>query len=138
MSMKKFIEKSKEEININIIDSYRNIDMLYYEIDLLYYQLQRYSNKTVGQTLSHRERLREMNNIRKKIPLVYDDINYYKKCINVTKKEMIRIVDTYSCEEDLDELDELDEFDELYDINNLEEIKDYKYNFITDRWVCDI
>ncbi len=159
MSMKDFIRKAERQSRESINRDYRSIDMLYYELDFLNNLLQRYSNKQSGQTFSTRKRQDEMNSIRERIPRVYQDINYYKECINVERKEMKRIHDTYGTSygykyneekyedapntlhvdyNDNDEYETYEDDDEYvppYDYDEeLEEIKDYKYNPVRDTW----
>jgi hypothetical protein len=160
--MKDFIRKAERQSRENINRDYRNIDMLYYEIDFLNNLLQRYSNKLSGRTLSAKKRQDEMNSIRERIPRVYQDINYYKECINAERKEMKRIHDTYGASysykyneekyedapntlhvdyndyNDTNEYETYENDDEYvppYDYDEeLEEIKEYKYNPATDTW----
>ena len=157
MSMKDFIRKAERQSRESINRDYRSIDMLYYELDFLNNLLQRYSNKQSGQTFSAKKRQDEMNSIRETIPRVYQDINYYKECINAERKEMKRIHDTYGANysykyneekyenapntlhvdyNDNDEYETYEEDDEIpYDYDEeLEEIKEYKYNPARDTW----
>jgi len=158
MSMKDFVRKAERQSKDSINRAYRSIDMLHYEINFLNDLLQRYSNKKSGRTLTSKERQTEMNSIRERIPSAYKDINYYKECINAEKKEMKRIHDTYGfvpnhriTYEELEieptvyneineeyegsEYEDNDEYVPAFDDNDdLEEIKDYKYNPVTDTW----
>jgi chromosome segregation ATPase len=156
--MKDFVRKAERQSKDSINRAYRSIDMLHYEINFLNDLLQRYSNKKSGRTLTSKERQNEMNSIRERIPSAYKDINYYKECINAEKKEMKRIHDTYGfvpnhriTYEELEieptvyneineeyegiEYEDNDEYVPAFDDNDdLEEIKDYKYNPVTDTW----
>ena len=157
--MKDFIRKAERQSRESINRDYRNIDMLHYQLDFLNNLLQRYSNKQSGQTLSAKKRQEEMNSIREIIPRVYQDINYYKECINAERKEMKRIHDTYGASynykyneekyenapntlhvdyNDNDEFETYEDDDEYvppYDYDEeLEEIKEYKYNPARDTW----
>lgn len=157
MSMKDFVRKAERRSKESINDCYRSIDMLHYEINFLNDLLTRYSNRKSGNTLTTRQRLSEMNSIRERIPRVYQDINYYKECINAEKKEMKRIYDTYGYgpnkeviyekpeqvnytdysdirdEYRDEEEEEEDEYCPPYDdFDELEEIKQYEFNYITD------
>jgi len=148
MSINEFVRKAEKNSKENIINAYRDIDFLYWQIELLQNQLNRYSNKTSGKSLSLCERLNEMALIRKSIPQVYKDLNYYKECINYERNEIKRINDTYGYSyksipyneekyikltnnsdmiyEDYEE----NKYDIFEDIN--EEITEYKYNSLTD------
>jgi hypothetical protein len=131
--------------------------MLYYELDFLNNLLHRYSNKTSGRTFSTKKRRDEMDSIRERIPRVYQDINYYKECINFERKEMKRIHDTYGTNysykyneekyedapntlhvdynDEYETYEDDDEYVPPYDYNEeLEEIKEYKYNPVTDTY----
>jgi chromosome segregation ATPase len=156
MSMLAFIKKAERQSRENINRDYRNIDMLHYHLDFLNNLLQRYSNKISGRTLSAKKRQEEMNDIRERIPRVYQDINYYKECINAERKEMKRIHDTYGSSytykynqekyedvpntlhidyNDNDEYLTYEDDDVPYDYDEeLEEIKEYKYNPARDTW----
>ena len=170
MSMKDFVRRAEISSKENIRRAYSDIDFLYWQIDFLNDLLNRYSNKTSGKTLTVYQRQDEMARIREQIPRVYQDINYYKECINAEKKEMKRIYDTYgfgpayqpyyekrektqyySDDEDTRN-DFVDNYNDSYEYENeysdsesdapppqdeleeLEEIKDYKYNPVTDTW----
>lgn len=170
MSMKEFVRRSeiRSKENINIL--YRDIDFLYRQLDFLNDLLNRYSNKKSGVTLKSYERQDEMTRIREQIPHVYNDINYYKECINAERRELKRIYDMYGFGptyrpwyekdtntkyNDYDEIkdeynqtnntyDEYDEYDDYSDNEpdmqhiaveeEAEEIKEYKYNPVTDMW----
>jgi hypothetical protein len=158
--MKDFVKRAEKNSKESINRAYRDIDFIYYEIDFLNNLLNRYSNKTSGRTLSVYERQDEMARIRERIANAYKDINFYKECINVERKEMKRIYDTYGFEpsyqvkyETYNKVDDYNEFraqyeddggdfEEKYDEEEeeipveeeLEEIKEYKYNFVTDTW----
>lgn len=144
MSIKGFVEKAEWQSKESINRAYSSINMVYYEINFLNDLLMRYSNKKSGRTFTVKERQGEMNSIRERISSAYQDINYYKECINAEKNEMKRIYDTYvyhkyqssyeepriryECQED-------DDFIPLFEyLEDLEEIKDYKYNPVTDTW----
>ncbi len=151
--MKQFIKNSERQSKENINRDYRSIDMLYYELDFLNDLLYRYSNKKSGRTLSVRERQDEMASIRERIPLIYQDINYYKECINVERNEMRRIYNTYGPGSDYEfKYEKPAEYNEIrleyrdheddetsvssyypYDEDD-EEIKEYKYNAARDTW----
>jgi hypothetical protein len=142
MSIKDFVQRTKITSKENIHRAYEDIDLLYWEINLLNDQLNRYSNKTSGRTLSVYERQDEMAYIRERIYNIYKDINFYKECINFEKKEITRINETYGFNSSYESYfnnnnqyydDELDEVS-LFEDNDLEEIKDYKYNPVTDTW----
>lgn len=174
MSMKDFVRRAEISSKENINRAYRDIDFLHYQIDFLNNLLNRYSNKTSGRTLSVYQRQDEMARIREQIPRAYQDINYYKECINAERKEMKRIYDTYgfgpayqpyyekrnkpeitqyySDDEDT-QCEFVDNYIDTYDYDNndysdddsespppqeeeleLEEIKEYKYNPVTDTW----
>lgn len=152
--MKEFIKKYERQSKESINRAYRDIDMLYFELDFLNDLLQRYSNKKSGRTLTIRERQQEMDSIRERIPRIYQDINYYKECINAERKEMKRIYNTYGPGSDFEfkyekpveynyndirleyhedvENDDTSSYHQ-YDEED-EEIKEYKYNSATDTW----
>jgi hypothetical protein len=156
--MKDFVKRSEKSSKESINRAYRDIDFIYCEIDFLNNLLNRYSNKTSGRTLSVYERQDEMASIRERIANAYKDINFYKECINVERKEMKRIYETYGFEpsyqvkyETYNKVDEFraqyeeddeENYDEEYNEEEeempveeeLEEIKEYKYNFVTDTW----
>jgi chromosome segregation ATPase len=155
--MKDFIKKAERQSRESINRAYRSIDMLHYELDFLNNLLQRYSNKTSGRTFSTQKRRGEMDSIRERIPRVYQDINYYKECINAERKEMKRIHDTYGGsysynEEKYEDIpqstlhidynddyetynDEEDDYVPPYEYDEEpEEIKEYKYNPVSDTW----
>lgn len=142
MSMKDFVRRSEQKSKENINRDYMNIDMLYYELDFLNNLLNRYSNKNSGKTLTVFEKQDEMTKIREQIPRVYENINYYKECINAEKKEMKRIYDTYvfdsnqqiQYEKYIEYNKNNSELEEQEELEDLEEIKDYKYNPVTDTW----
>ena len=118
--------------------------------------MNRYSNKKSGITLTVFQKQDEMTKVREQIPRVYENINYYKECINAERKEMKRIYDTYGFspkqqiryekyenhteynnyqEEDHQEdeyYENNSEVEECEKLEDLEEIKDYKYNPVTD------
>ena len=157
-SMKDFVTKAEQQSRESINRLYREIDILHLEINFLNELLLKYMNKTAGYTLSYSKRQREMNEIREKIPEVYNDINFYKECINVEKNEMKRIHKAYGYSHDIKpeyyteiKLIQYNEFrpenDTEYDLHDdseneyvppynekdeeLEEIKDYRYNHAT-------
>ena len=145
MTMKEFVQKAEQRSKESINRAYRSIDMLHYELDFLNNLLHRYSNKKSGLTFTYKHRQNEMNDIRDRIPRVYEDINYYKECINVERKEMARIYNTYcggkTYEDTYETLDKYEENNyeptNEYEYTNEydeEEITDYKYNFVTDTW----
>jgi hypothetical protein len=147
MSIKEFVEKAEWQSKESINRAYSSINMVYYEINFLNDLLMRYLNKKSGRSFTVKERQGEMNSIRERISSAYQDINYYKECINTEKREMKRIYDTYGywakyqssyeepriryeCQDE-----EYDDFIPLFEyLEDLEEIKDYKYNPITDTW----
>jgi hypothetical protein len=156
--MKDFVTKAEQQSRESINRLYREIDILHLEINFLNELLLKYMNKTAGYTLSYSKRQREMNEIREKIPEVYNDINFYKECINVEKNEMKRIHKAYGYSHDIKpeyyteiKLIQYNEFrpenDTEYDLHDdseneyvppynekdeeLEEIKDYRYNHAT-------
>lgn len=155
MSIRDFVYRAEQISKENINRDYRSIDMLQYELNFLNDLLNRYSNKKSGRTFSFMERQDKIASIRDRIPRVYEDINYYKECINCERKEMRRIHNTYGCvfksvpynEEKYIQLtndivfkdngeNEYD-IDDSYEYGNegteeLEEIKEYKYNPVTD------
>lgn len=155
MSVAAFVKKAEKQSRETIDYSYREIYNLYLEIDFLNDLLISFINKKSGYTLSYREKQEEMDDIRERIPEIYRNINYYKECINVEKKEMKRIhakygygyepeyykeiklvhYDEYKAEKNLEydddnEQNESEEEDVPY-TEELEEIKDYKYNHAT-------
>ena len=159
MSAVAFVKKAEKQSRETIDRSYREIDNLYWEVDFLNNLLLSFLNKKSGYLLSYSERQREMDDICEIIPEIYKNINYFKECINVEKKEMKRIHATYgygygygyepeyykeiklvSYEEYKAEKDSEDESNDSSDDEpvpytkedeELEEIKDYKYNHAT-------
>lgn len=156
--MKEFIKKSERQSKQNIRRDYQSIDMLYYELDLLNELLVQYSNqvasRTAGRIVCRYKRQEEINSIRSRIPIVYQDINFYKECINAERKQMRHIYNTYgpgSEYEKPEEKPEENKYNEIrleyYDDNTDddassyypyeeedEEIKEYKYNAARDTW----
>ena len=172
--MKDFARRSEIISRKNIKRCYRDIDMLYYELYFLNNLLSKYSNKKAGTSFSVYERQNEMASIREQIPRVYKDINFYKECINVEKREMKRIRETYGYnseyedrpnqsyndnydnnyndiyedkpnqyynddyddyddnESEISDYEEVNTSDRIQEDDDLEEIKDYKYNPVTD------
>ena len=157
-SMKEFVQKAEIQSRESINRSYREIDNLHCEINFLNELLLKYMNKRAGYTLSYSKKQREMNDIRERIPEVYNNINYYKECINVEKNEMKRIHITYGYSYDIKpqyytentpihydiykpenyteyELDDDSENEYVppytEEDEELEEIKDYRYNHAT-------
>jgi len=143
MSFKDLVRRAERQSKQSINESYRSIDHLYLELDFLNDLLNKYNNKKSGLTYSRLERLEKMGQIRERIPEIYQDINYYKECINADKKEIKRIHETYGyCNEptyyeeyeyELAGINELAAVNELVAVNEdeLEEIREYKYNPIT-------
>ena len=157
MLIKNFIEKYEITSKKSIDTYYENIDMLYYELNFLNDLLLRYSNKKSGYSFSVYERHNEMSSIRERIPKVYEDINYYKECINIERKEIKRIYNTYGYTfiSDSNKEEKYIQLTNKYDITKVvyeeyiygdneekeeneeedeeeEEIKEYKYNPVTD------
>lgn len=123
-------QRSKESIN----RCYESINFLYYELDFLNDLLLRYSNRVAGKSMSTREKRNKETEMRERIPRIYEDINYYKECINCERKEMKRIHDTYgypSRSNEYHSSNYINNEDEQYEE---EDIHDYKYNFATDTW----
>ena len=156
MSAVAFVKKAEKQSRETIDRSYREIDNLYWEVDFLNNLLLSFLNKKSGYSLSYSERQREMDDICEIIPEVYKNINYFKECINVEKKEMKRIHAAYGYGYEPEYYKEIklvsyeeykakkdSEDDSSNDSSNdepvpytkedeeLEEIKDYKYNHAT-------
>ena len=155
--MRDFVKKAERQSRENINRDYREIDDLHWQINFLNDMLLRYMNKKTGNTLTHSQRQKIMEEIRASIPETYKYINYYKECINAEKKEMKRIHSAYGYSydikpeyytedeliqyndykpEDNSEYDTYDSGDEYVppytqEDEELEEIKEYKYNFAT-------
>jgi len=123
MDFKDFLSKAKERYIKNLDNCYENIDFLYDEISVINDIIARYMRKKAGFTRTKEERRREVADLRYSIFDIYQNINYYKSCINVEKKEMKRIYDTYGnfdtiedeyIYEDCEYLEELQEPPENY------------------------
>ena len=95
MDFKDFLSKAKERYIKNLDNCYENIEFLYDEISVINDIIARYMRKKAGFTRTKEERRREVADLRYSIFDIYQNINYYKSCINVEKKEMKRIYDTY-------------------------------------------
>lgn len=118
----KFNTQSYSTLN----EYYNSLDLLYWELDLLNKYLHMYYTKK-NENMNNDDRKYNIQEIRERIPAVYDSINYYKECINAEKQEMDRINKTYD--------DEYRLYYGEYDnngTNTLEKITKYKYNFITE------
>lgn len=158
-SMKEFVQKAEIQSRESNNSLYREIDNLYWQIEFLNNMLLSYINKKSGYKLSHSRRQKEIEDIRATIPEMYKHINFYKECINIEKNEMKRIHKAYgyshdikpeyytevkliqydefnperSSEYELDDDDSENEYVPPYteEDEELEEIKEYKYNYIT-------
>ena len=122
--MIQFVEKAEEKAIKNIDNYYREIDTLYFEIETLQDSLWRYQHKKAGYNQTGIAKVKQMANIRGRILQVYDNINYYKECINAEKKDIDRIYKTY-----------LDNY-EPYDLE-LEAIENYYYNYATGQFLSE-
>ena len=89
--MRRSEQQSKESIN----RCYRDLDMLYWELDFLNELLNKYTARRAGNTFTASEKTKMVKEIRERLPLLHEDIKYYKDCISAEKKEMQRIYDTY-------------------------------------------
>jgi hypothetical protein len=69
--------------------------MLYWELDFLSELLNKYTVHRAGNTLTTSEKSKMVKEIRERLPLLHEDIKYYKDCITAEKKEMQRIYNTY-------------------------------------------
>jgi hypothetical protein len=129
MTMRDFVRRAEKQSKNSINDCYISIDCLYYELDLLNDMLLRYLNRQTGHTLTYSERKNKISDIRDRIPFIYKDINYYKECINAEKMEIKRIHETYGY------FDEPHD-GEYYDVyeDELEDITQYKYNFVNETY----
>lgn len=135
MSMTEFVRRAEQRSKDSINRCYESINFLYYELDFLNDLLLRYSNRVSGKSMSTREKLNREAEMRERIPRVYEDINYYKECINCERKEMKRIHDTYGYPSGSNEYQSSKYINNTEDEEDDEEyIHDYKYNFATDTW----
>ena len=134
MSIESFVRRVIPQMRQSINRSYKDIDMLYYELDFLNDLLTRYLNRRSGNTLTHSERRKEIDDIRERISNIYRDINYYKECINVEKSEIKRIYETYGSKVNVIRYDKeyITDYELYSDADEeFEEIKEYKYNYAT-------
>ena len=141
MSITDFVKRAERKSKESINRCYSSIDFLYWELDFVNDLLLRYSNRASGKSFSTRERMIKMAEIRERIPRIYEDINYYKQCINYDRKEMKRIHQTYgypsTSERYQSNSSEYDNYndDDNYSYNEEEEEESiYKYNPVTDTW----
>ena len=157
-SMKEFVQKAERQSRESINRSYEEIDNLYWDINFFNEILLRYVNKKSGTKLSHSERQKEMEDIRVTISEIYKNINFFKEFINVEKNEMKRIHKAYGYSHEIkpeyntevrliqyeEQRPEISSEYDLYDNSEdnyvvpyteedeeLEEIKEYKYNYVT-------
>jgi len=127
--MEAFVRRSEQQSKESINRCYRDLDMLYWELDFLSELLNKYTARRAGNTLTTSEKTKVVKEIRERLPLLHEDIKYYKDCITVEKKEMQRIYDTYGfkpanrriTEDDSDDAYYEDYYDEHYEENSEEE-----------------
>jgi len=119
--IKQFIESAEDRCNRSIDECYKNLDMLYSDLDSLNNSLYLYRNKRLGNT---EDRIWHIMDIRNQIPKVYEDINFFKECINAEKREIARIRSQY--------LENSSDFNLQED--EFEEIKGICYNTATGYW----
>lgn len=111
---------------------YNSLDMLYWELDLLYSNLNLYTLKRLGTNKDTRKK-EEIKDIRSRVADIYKNIRFYNECINAEKYEMRRINETY-CDNNYNSDDYNSSYDYRFDENELAEVKEYKYNFVTDQY----
>ena len=131
---------------------YSSLADLYWELDFLYNLLNYYSIGKIDKNNAY-NRKEETADIRRRVREIYEYIKYYKQCINTEKQEKKRLRETYGYfspkkykqvkakrnidnEEDNESYTNYshEEYDFRFDENYLEEVRDYKYNFVTDRY----
>ena len=93
--MEAFVRRSEQQSKESINRCYRDLDMLYWELDFLSELLNKYTVHRAGNTLTTSEKSKMVKEIRERLPLLHEDIKYYKDCITAEKKEMQRIYNTY-------------------------------------------
>ncbi len=99
MSVKEFVRRSEIKSRESIRRAYLDIDSLYRELDILNEQQTKYSNMFAFRGgLPPYEKQKRLTEIRERIPVVYEYINYYKDCIAYEKSEIIRMCTTYGFE----------------------------------------
>ncbi len=99
MSVKEFVRRSEIKSRESIKRAYIDLDMCYAELDLLNEQQAKYSNMFAFRGgLPPYEKQRRLQEIRERIPKVYEYINYFKECIAYEKREINRICATYGFE----------------------------------------
>ena len=130
--LKRFERTSKDFLK----SYYSSVDMLRWELDYLNDSLALYNMRKLGNS-EFANRKAEIKDIRRRIPEIYDAIRYYNECINAEKQEMNRL---YELAEQLDAnsteyYDEPEtDYDYRYDKDVLEEVKEYKYNYVWDKY----
>ena len=99
MSLKEFVRRSEIKSRESIRRAYIDLDTCYAELELLNEQQTKYSNMFAFRGgLPPYEKQQRLQEIRERIPQVYDYINYYKECIAYEKCEINRIYATYGFE----------------------------------------
>lgn len=124
--LKRFERTSKDFLK----SYYSSVEMLRWELDYLNDSLALYNMKKIGNS-EFANRKSEIKDIRRRIPEIYNAIRYYNECINAEKQELNRLEELEAVtEENYDEA----EYDYRYDKNVLEEVKEYKYNYVWDKY----
>jgi hypothetical protein len=107
--------------------------MLYWELDFLNELLNKYTARRAGNTFTASEKSKMVKEIRERLPLLHEDIKYYKDCIAAEKKEMQRIYNTYgfkpasrriNTEDDTDDMHYEEYYDAHYEENSEENSED--------------
>lgn len=86
-----FVKEQERKSRKTIKDHRESIDALCWEFEYLDDSLARLKNKKECYNLSVYDRNDEMEDITERMTRIINDINFYKECINVEKKEMKRI-----------------------------------------------
>lgn len=143
--IKNMISEFTRSSNDFLKNYYNSLEVLYWELDLLYKHLNLYSVKSLSNKKT-RDRKEEMRDIRRRIADIYEYIRFYKECINTEKFEKQRLRDEYGYFRDekkyrepnddyiISDTESCNSEDYRLNENNLEEVKEYKYNFVTDRY----
>lgn len=135
-----FVRKAEKIANRALKEYYNNLNLLYWQIEILNKNMNVYNNKRAIHQ-NYVVKFAHIDDIKETISRIYKEINYYKECINIEKREMSRIYDkygyAYSDNYEYDMYDEYEQYCNKLEINreintdSLEEIKEYKYNFAT-------